>query len=266
LDAVGTPPWPAGFGLEGCFFVFGFDFELLGLELDDCFFLDGCFEELWCCDGFCTFAGARVCGGCEGDLPDVVVVLCDFVVVELGLVEVVDGVVVLLVVGVEVQDSVTPATGPDTGSLIDDRGVFGGTSTVKLTFWPPTRVTVTTHVSAEAVGRPARPNSVSADTADAIATTSFRLLNTMALSPPAKRRAHKPCVAADRRHFKDATDCEIRFQRRTVRDRFVSPGTSRKRRQLREGHPSIPASAKSSRHCSVGGGADVSVLRPEGWS
>jgi hypothetical protein len=64
LAAVGTPPWPEGFGLEGCFFEFVFDFEELGLEFDgDCFFLEGWFDELWCCDGFCTFAGARVCGG-----------------------------------------------------------------------------------------------------------------------------------------------------------------------------------------------------------
>jgi hypothetical protein len=193
--------------LDG-FLVLGFDFEDPGFELEGCFFLEGCFAGVWCCEGFCTFAGARVCGGCDdedlGVLVVVVVVLGDLVV-ELG-VEVVDGVVVLLVVGVEVQDSVTPATGPDTGSLIDDRGVFGGTSTVKLTFWPPTSVTVTTQVSAEAAGMPASPNSVSADTADAIATTSFRLLNTVALSPPARRRLHSLAPPPIRRHSKDATD------------------------------------------------------------
>jgi hypothetical protein len=167
----------------------------------------------------------------------VVVVPGDFVVVLDGVVEVVDGVVVL--VGVDVQDSVTPETGPVTGSLIEDSGVFGGTSTVKLTFWPLTSVTVTTHVSAEAAGSPARPNSTSVDTADAIAILSFRLLNTVSLAPP-PGGVHV-CLAPPpiRRHFKDATDCEIRFQRRTVRDQFLSPGPGDTRRRLREGRPSI---------------------------
>lgn len=119
----------------------------------------------------------------------VVVVVVDGVVVEVELevVDVVDG-VVLVVVGVEVQDSVSPATGPVIGSLIEDSGVLGGTSTVKLTFWPLTSVTVTTHESAEAAGSPAIPNSVSSDAAVATAPNSFRLLNTntLALSPPAE--------------------------------------------------------------------------------
>src|SRR5207248_7488148 len=122
-----------------------------------------------------------------------VVLVVDGVVVEevvLGVVEVVEGVVVLLVVGVELHDSVTLWTGPVTGSLIADSGVFGGTSTVKLTFWPLSSVTVTTHVSAEATGTSAIPNSPSSDAAVATATTSFRLLNKVALTPPANRRAH----------------------------------------------------------------------------
>ncbi len=116
----------------------------------------------------------------------VVVLVVDGVVVEVGVFVDVVGVVVVVVVGVEVQFSVTPATGPVTGSLIEESGVFGGTFTVKSTVWPPTNVTVTTHVSAEAAGIPTMPSSVRSDAAVAIATTSFRLLNTLALSPPAK--------------------------------------------------------------------------------
>jgi hypothetical protein len=83
--------------------------------------------------------------------------LWEVVVVDDVDVEVVPGEVVVLgavveVVGVEVHDSVTAWTGPVTGNLIDDSGVPGGTLTVKFIFCPPTSVTVTTHVSAEAVG------------------------------------------------------------------------------------------------------------------
>jgi hypothetical protein len=56
--AVGTPPLPEGFGAD--FFLVDFDFDGLGLELDGCFVLVGCLEEVWCCEGFWTFAGARV--------------------------------------------------------------------------------------------------------------------------------------------------------------------------------------------------------------
>lgn len=90
-----------------------------------------------------------------------------------------------MVVGVEEQDSETDCTGPVTGSLMDERGVPGATLTVKLTFWPPTSVTVTTQVSAEAVGSAAIPQKASDDAIVTTATTSFRLLNTVVyLLPP----------------------------------------------------------------------------------
>src|SRR5579884_2073781 len=54
--------------------------------------------------------------------------------------------------GVEAQDSATAVIGSLTGNDIADTGVPGGTFTVKVSFWPPTTVTVTTHWSAEAVG------------------------------------------------------------------------------------------------------------------
>jgi hypothetical protein len=193
LDAVGTPPLPEGFGLDGFFLAAGF-FAGAGLEgFELGFFVVGFFVgAVLCWDGRWTLPAPRGCGGCGGCAGFLVVLVLDGVVEEVvpGVVEVVDGVVVLLVVGVELHDSVSLWTGPVTGSGIADSGVFGGTSTVKLTFWPPTRVTVTTHVSADATGTSASPSSVSMDAAVANATTSFRLLNKVALSPPANWRAH----------------------------------------------------------------------------
>ena len=112
----------------------------------------------------------------------------------------------VVVVGVEAQLSLTACTGPVTGSLIADNGVPGATFTVKLTFWPPTSVTVTTQVSAEATGIAAMPKIASSDPAVATATTSFRLLNTVALTPPAFA-ARWAGAATTRWHGKDATDC-----------------------------------------------------------
>ena len=104
-----------------------------------------------------------------GVLLGVVVVVCEEVVVG-----------DVLVVGLAAHDSETDWTGPVTGSLIDERGVPGGTLTVKTTFWPPTIVTVTTQVSAEdALGSAAMANA--ADKAAVRATTRrFRLLSTVA--------------------------------------------------------------------------------------
>ncbi len=109
-------------------------------------------------------------------------------VVEDFVVEVVLGEVVVLgavvdVVGVEVHESVTFWTGPVTGKLIEDTGVFGGTLTVKFIVCPPTSVTVTTHVSAEALGRVAPPVTASKP-AVATTTQSLRLLSTVALFLP----------------------------------------------------------------------------------
>jgi hypothetical protein len=143
------------------------------------------------------------------------VVVVDGVVVEvlLGLVDVVDGVVVLLDVGVPEHDSLTFWIAPVTGSLIEDSGVFGGTLTVKLCFWPPTRVTVTTHVSAEATGTAAKPSTVRTDAA---ATISFRLMDKVALSPPAEPASHNLSAATVQRHLSHATDWVVGLQRRTV--------------------------------------------------
>jgi hypothetical protein len=72
-------------------------------------------------------------------LPEVEVEVEGEVVVGAAPEVVVPG-VVLVVVGVvvvevdDVHDSVTDATGPVTGSGIEDRGVPGGTLTVKLSF------------------------------------------------------------------------------------------------------------------------------------
>ena len=96
-----------------------------------------------------------------------------------GVVDVVLGVVVVLE-EVGEHDSVTPATAPVTGSLIDDSGVPGGTLTVKFTFWPPTSVTVIRQLSAEAAGRSPIAPRPKTDPAVAIATNSFRLVNTVA--------------------------------------------------------------------------------------
>jgi hypothetical protein len=68
------------------------------------------------------------------------------------------GAVVGVVVVTGAQDSETPRTGRVTGSDSDDSGVPGGTSTVKLSFAPPTTVTVTTHDCASAAdGNAASP-------------------------------------------------------------------------------------------------------------
>jgi hypothetical protein len=116
------------------------------------------------------------------------VVVEDEVVVE-PVVVVLLGVVVL--VGVLVQDSLTVLTPPWTGSLIDDRGVPGGTFTVKFRVCPVTSVTVTTQLSAEADGIAAMPMTANAHAVAAAATLSFRLLNTVALFLPPSACARK---------------------------------------------------------------------------
>jgi hypothetical protein len=164
--------------LAAALFLFGADGFLAGALLECCWVV----VERPECDG-----GVWVLEGCwvvvEPPECEVGVWVLD------GVVEVVPGCVVLVgwvvAVGVEVQESETDWIGPVTGSWIEDSGVPGGTLTLKLSFWPPTRVTVTTHVSAEAVGMAAIAPTPSADANDVTATTSFRLLNTAAdLLPP----------------------------------------------------------------------------------
>jgi hypothetical protein len=87
------------------------------------------------------------------------------------------------------HDSATLSTGSVTGSEIDDSGVPAGTFTVKDTLPPPATVTVTTHESAWATGIAAIPEPASTDPPVTSATSSFRLLNTLAfLLPPGSSR------------------------------------------------------------------------------
>jgi hypothetical protein len=80
---------------------------------------------------------------------------------------------------------VTPSTGSFTGNEIDDNGVPAGTFTVKESLPPPTTVTVITHESAWAAGSATIPEPASTDPPVASATSSFRLLNTLAYLLPA---------------------------------------------------------------------------------
>jgi hypothetical protein len=99
---------------------------------------------------------------------------------ELVLVVLVDVVVVVAEVVVEEQDSVTDATPTLTGSEIEERGVPGGTSTLKVKVCPSVVLTVITHVSADATGIAAIAMTASTAPAIATATKSFRLLNKVA--------------------------------------------------------------------------------------
>lgn len=170
FDGVGTPPVPVeGVGLvcffELCFCVLGFLGFLGFLELFGAAWCDGCWTLLF---GVVDVGWGVLCDVVVVD--DVVVVVLDDVDVELG---------VLVVVGVDEQDSETDWIGPVTGKWIEDSGVPGGTLTVNASFAPPTRVTVTTHVSAEALGSAAIPETASAAAA-ATNTKTFRLLSTSA--------------------------------------------------------------------------------------
>jgi hypothetical protein len=104
----------------------------------------------------CTGRRARTGADGRGVRPGVVapidVVVGDEIVVVVGGVAVV-------VVATGVHDSVTPATPTFTGNGIALTGVPGGTSTVNDSFWPVTRVTVTTHGSALAPEAPASANA-----------------------------------------------------------------------------------------------------------
>jgi hypothetical protein len=79
------------------------------------------------------------------------------------------------------QDSCTFCTGP--GRLSEDTGAPGGSEKVRTC--PLTRVTVTVQLAAEALGSAAIADTARTVPADAMATFSFRRLNTVALFPPA---------------------------------------------------------------------------------
>jgi hypothetical protein len=103
-----------------------------------------------------------------------------------------EGAVVVVVGAVVVEtgahDSDTDAIGRLTGREIDDNGVPGGTLTVKDCLAPPTKVTVITQESAEAVGIAAMPSVASTVSAP---TTSFRPVNTLVTLLPPFRRASR---------------------------------------------------------------------------
>jgi hypothetical protein len=134
---------------------------------------------------FFPFAGAGADGFCDTTGPDgrtgdvVEVDDVELVPLEVGCVEVVVG------GAAGAHDSVIDTTGSFTGNEIDDNGVPAGTDNDNTC--PPNNVTLTAHESAEADGNAARPERPSADAAPAAATTSFRVLNTVAYLLPAVR-------------------------------------------------------------------------------
>lgn len=107
------------------------------------------------------------------------------VVVVVGVVldEVVTGVVEVVVVGR--QEALTPLIGPTPAGTIDEAGVPGGTSTVKLWVWPVSSVTVTVHSSAEATGIQAIPITINTVATVAAAVFSLRLVDTLTCLLPA---------------------------------------------------------------------------------
>jgi hypothetical protein len=109
-----------------------------------------------------------------------VVVVRDGVVLDVVVVcvEVVVTGVVVVCVG---HDSVTFFTGP--GRFSEDTGAPGASWKVRT--WPVSSVTVTVQLAADALGSAPIVNTASAAHADTRATLSFRLLMTVALSPPA---------------------------------------------------------------------------------
>jgi hypothetical protein len=132
---------------------------------------------------------------------EVVVVVLDVLVVEDG-----ESVVAEVVVGVVAvtpgrQLSVSDAITPDTGSVSEDIGVFGGASTTNVNVSPPTMVAVIVHESAAAAGNPTVDIAASIAPASALTTNSFRLLDTTAylLLP---FRVRSPMAAAGRRRKK----------------------------------------------------------------
>ena len=196
FPADGTPPEPRN-PEEDLLFDLALFFPEDGAPPVDFFFLFGFFFFLagflalgLCAEGFCFFPEPEGVGGPE----DPVLVPVEVVVVVGTETEPdpVDPVVPVDPVPVEPEpgapdehDSVTPITGSFTGSEIEDNGVPAGTFTVKESLPPPTTVTVITHESAWATGIAAIAETARTDPPVASATTSFRLLNTLAYLLPA---------------------------------------------------------------------------------
>jgi hypothetical protein len=215
FDGVGTPLWfddlrDFGFDLGFGFGLYGFCFRCLwarGFERD------GGFDE-----GSWAVAGPLGCGGpadgpvvvelvevevdvelgvelevdvelgvevAEVEVDDeeedeeVAVVLLELLVVEVEVVSVVAEVVVgVVAVTPGRQLSVSDAITPDTGSVNEDIGAFGGASTVNVYVSPPTMTAVIVHESAAAAGNPTAAIAASIAPASALTTNSFRLLDT----------------------------------------------------------------------------------------
>jgi hypothetical protein len=98
-----------------------------------------------------------------------------------GVVVVVVGVVVVVPLLCDGQDSCTLFAGP--GRFSEDTGAPGGSWKVRT--WPVSSVTVTVQSAAEALGSAATADTARTVPADAMATLSFRRVNTVVLSPPA---------------------------------------------------------------------------------
>jgi hypothetical protein len=77
--------------------------------------------------------------------------------------------------------SLSEATGPVMGRPIAEMGVPGATLTLKTRVWPPTRVTVTVHASADAVGIAAR--AMAMKIAPAMASTANSLRRPLTVAP-----------------------------------------------------------------------------------
>jgi hypothetical protein len=92
------------------------------------------------------------------------------------------GVVVVPVLPVDplgVHEAWTFFTGPVPGGSSWEAGVPGGALTVKVSVWPVSRVTVTLHWSAEALGSTAMAMVAMADPAEMARTFSFRRTDTV---------------------------------------------------------------------------------------
>jgi hypothetical protein len=117
----------------------------------------------------------------ELEVADVLLELLDVLVVELDVESVVADVVVgVVAVTPGRQLSVSDAITPDTGSVNEDIGVFGGASTTNVYVSPPTMIAVIVHESAAAAGNPTVAIAASIAPASALTTNSFRLLDTTA--------------------------------------------------------------------------------------
>jgi hypothetical protein len=77
------------------------------------------------------------------------------------------------------HEAVALLTGPTPAGTICAAGVPGGTLTLKLSVCPVSRVTVTVHWSADALGSAAIPMTANTDAAVAAAILSFRCFNNL---------------------------------------------------------------------------------------